>query len=485
MHRTVFFNIKAPSVVASAAFIISFVFYYFNAHPLFTDPDVPWHIAAGDLIRAQQGLPLTDPWSFASENTPWFNLAWGWDVIISLINDIFGLEGIFLFSISLAALVIALLCVVLEKRGVHEDPIKVIALLAGFVLWHSMFARPQLITFMMVLLFYHFLASDREAKRNKAMFILLPILMIVWTNLHGGFLAGFILLGGYGIEALVQKDRARAIRYALMGALWFLCIFVTPLGWHIIPGTLATLNSPITAYISEWHPFTYGTHFGLTIFFLVFLFVSNLQRKDIPLADKILAFAWLLASLESIRSFVIFSLVAAPYMAFNMQSMMTLNNHPMSAKENVRRNVFLFSIICYVAILLQGDFLRNRHDMTMNERLVPRQEIKYAKRFYPHVNFLNDYDFGGSLIYYGEGDMKFFMDGRAGTAFNAKALKSYLNFFTSKPGWEDIVSRYNVEGFFLKTSSKHNKWLENHKDWKWVYSGDVANIYVKRGVKQR
>src|SRR5262245_1389117 len=97
-----------PPAFLSLMFLLASAYLYCIAMPLLADPDVPWHIAAGDLIRAS-GLAQRDPWSFTAGNQPWYNISWLWDVGLSWLYHALGAKTVFVFTCLLTAGILALL----------------------------------------------------------------------------------------------------------------------------------------------------------------------------------------------------------------------------------------------------------------------------------------------------------------------------------------------------------------------------------------
>ena len=103
-------------------------------------------------------------------------------------------------------------------------------------------ASPNTATMLFSVIFY-----VECLKRTR--WFLLPALMVLWANLHGGFLLGFLVVGIFGCVALLRRDWANFKSYSFAGLGCFIAIFINPLGWHIYDGVAATLghfkaNSP-------------------------------------------------------------------------------------------------------------------------------------------------------------------------------------------------------------------------------------------------
>lgn len=468
-----------PHPLISASFITAFAFYIIYGQPVFDDPDMPWHIAAGDWILAHHAIPKYDPFSYTAGNTPWYNISWLWDIALSGAVAVGGINGAQFLGVLVIALSLALLCYVLQRRGIAEDPIKVTLFLTGLVLSISSLARPQVAGYALIVIF-HFLLHNTRESRSKSTLFLLPALMVLWVNLHGSFLVGFTLIGAYGIEALYHKDRKWFIYLLAVGIFTSLAIFINPYGIGIITATLRTLDSVMTSYIREWHPFTYGTMLPTTLYILTIFMVSNPRNKDIPLADKILTFCWLLMAFNSIRNFTVLAFVAAPYMALNIQKAMVLHNHPDISALKYRVRMAGFAIVVAVMLLIPSTQHFLRKDTPSN--VVPTEEIAFIQQHYPDIRFMNDYNIGGYLIYYMHSPGKIFVDGRAGTAYSEAVLTDFLTFFTLKPEMGEIFDRYNIGGIIVNKSHRFAKYYERSHppEWKKTLTGKVANVYIRQ-----
>ena len=79
--------------------------------------------------------------------------------------------------------------------------------------------------------------------------------MVLWVNLHGGFLLGLIIIGIFGGVALLRRDWINFKIYSLAGVGCFIATFINPLGWHIYEGLATVLGHFSQTYITEWWPY--------------------------------------------------------------------------------------------------------------------------------------------------------------------------------------------------------------------------------------
>lgn len=483
-------RIPLPHPMVSATFLVAFIFFFFNAKLPFEDPDAPWHIAAGDEILRTHSIPTTDPWSFTAGNQTWYNISWLWDSALSVINTHLGLEGVFVFTVLMLSSILALLCYVLyQRQEVSEDPIKIATALAGLTLWDFTAPRPQLVSFLLTIIFHHCLHRSRAMsaqglhwKESALLYLTLPLLMVIWVNNHGGFLIGGTVYAAYLIEAYLSKNWVWFKRILLSGGLCFAALFINPWGWEMSIATYRTLHSVITNSIQEWHPFGYGITLASSVLMISFILISNPANKHVPMADKILTFAWLLASLNAFRNFAPFVLLAAPYMAINLQYTITLKPLPDISGYIFRKRMAIFAAVLAVAFIIPpvSSFVRGEHFASKDIK-TPEKEIAYIQKHYPKARFLNHYNIGGKLIYYGRDSIKIFIDGRAGTAYSEKLLKDYLAFMELKKRGQKVLDKYHIDGVIMPRDFKRaNKLIADNYHLKEVYRGDLAVVYMRK-----
>jgi hypothetical protein len=238
-------------------FLIAFacVYYLINAPLLLSHWDLGWHLAAGDLIRNQADIPFHDPWSFTAGSRQWFNLSWFWDVIASVLFQY--TNGLILFVVACGAVIAAYLASVCLSSGASVIAVCISVLSA--CLFYPAFAAaypnvylavsPNISTMLFSVIFY-----GECLKRTRRRF-LLPALMILWANLHGGFLLGLLIVGIFCGVALLRRDWLNFRIYGFVGVGCFAATLINPLGWHIYEGLATVLGHFSQAYITEWWPY--------------------------------------------------------------------------------------------------------------------------------------------------------------------------------------------------------------------------------------
>src|SRR5579862_9280509 len=177
---------------------------------LLSDGDTGWHIRIGEWIMAHGQVPRQDMFSFTKPGQPFYAWEWLWDLGAAWLYHRGGLTTVVLASLLVIAFATVLLYQLVYRRcGNPLVSIVLTGLAAAGASVHWL-ARPHLFTMLMMLVFLTLLERVREGQ--TAWLWTLPVFMILWTNLHGGFPVGIIIVGSYGagelMRAAVTRDRA-------------------------------------------------------------------------------------------------------------------------------------------------------------------------------------------------------------------------------------------------------------------------------------
>lgn len=459
------------------------------------DPDVYWHLAAGDLIRAG-GLPASDPWSHTAGDQPWFNLSWGFDAGLSAL---FGAGGFAAVAVA-AALVYGGVAAATGAAALRASQSLLAAFaaaaLAGLVMAPALSARPHLVTWLFVIAFYMLLRRGRGPA-----LVALPAIMLAWVNLHGGFLAGFTVLGAFFIEALIGRDRARATAIALAGAASAGALLVNPYGAGVFEGAGLTMSSVLKGVIDEWRPLAFDRPSPAVLFVAALFFVSAAFEKKIPLADKILAFSWTAAALASARMTPVAAILAAPYLAQGLA--LRLVAAPFLARLDARAGADFSRPTVYGPFAALAVMLAALAFAPPAQRLVaggafaapppasaPEDAAAVLGAGYASLRLYNEYDFGGYLVWRLRGAPAVFFDGRADTAYPRAVLEDGLTLGlvrgeTTDARWRALVERYAIEGFFVRPGSRLDARLAADEDWRAVHEDRWAALYVRADLARR
>jgi hypothetical protein len=262
---------------------------------------------------------LVNTFSFTDPQHRWINHEWLAEYIFNKIHNTIGNPGLLGIKI-LLGLVIALLL----ARQVMKDcgtPVLQFLFLALTIstMGYGFSIRPHLFTYLMLALFLTLLKN--HAHRQPLSLLLLPVIGIIWVNLHGAFFTGIILVAIYMLSEYAKLIHSGSLRQEKLFAfiLPATCILLAaasllnPYGprlWNFIFESAATSRP----YLSEWAPFNpvsgfwaHSDFMALSAVAFASLFLSR-KPKD-PTWICILAVAFV-AALTLRRNIPIFAMVA-------------------------------------------------------------------------------------------------------------------------------------------------------------------------------
>ncbi|MGH9550853.1 MAG: hypothetical protein ACRD3W_15845, partial [Terriglobales bacterium] len=213
---------------------------------LLGDASIGWHIRNGEQMLRTHSITRTDPFSVTMGGQTWYAWEWLYDVKISGIHHWLGLNGVVFFTAVMIALTFALTLRLCLQRGAE---LPVTALLLALSLGVSMihlFARPHVLSWLFTVIWFQVLDSSESANHAAGQRRLwyLPVLMLLWVNVHGGFVLGFALLGLYLVSAAIRHYQSRneeerrrlARRLRTLGSVTVVSLaasFINPYGYKL------------------------------------------------------------------------------------------------------------------------------------------------------------------------------------------------------------------------------------------------------------
>jgi hypothetical protein len=465
-------------------FLISFasVCYVSNAPLLLSHLDLGWHLAAGDLIRERGSVPFQDPWSFTLGDRQWFNLSWLWDVTASIIFQYAKFGGLVLFVVACGAAIVGYLTSLCLGRGASAVAV-CISVFSACLLYPSfatapgvyLAASPNTFTMLFGVIFY-----GECLKRTRC--LSLPMIMLLWVNLHGGFLVGFLIVGIFCGAALLRGDWANFKIYGFAAIGCFAATFINPLGWHIYEGVAATLGHFVQSYITEWWSYYWnmtmpGSIPGI-VYMLIFIAFELHYRgsRPIPLESRLLSWLFLFLGLYQFRYIAFFFLFSTVPLALHIDRL--LRNQVDNVK--IQRALFAAGIIGACALPLI--FMRVEPALGLPD-VLSEQDALYLQTHFSHARLLNHWNVGGLLIFRTRGAVPIFVDGRAATAYPDALLHDYFSLVEleiNETTWDTVLEKYQIDAvLWVKTHEQLRRFLVEKRGWKEEYAGMNESIYVK------
>lgn len=480
----------------------------FGPRLLNVDGDLGRHLTIGEYILTSHSIPTRDIFSHTMTGEPVTPHEWLAQLSFALAYRLGDLDGVVL----LCALLIAITFTLSFRQSYARSGMIIIssgwAIMAAAAASLHWLARPHLFTLLLVVLWTG--ALERLRRREKIYWWIFPLLMFLWVNFHGAFIAGFVIWGMYLLGEVADSvkkmgepcawDWRRFFQYLsktktflTAGATTVLASLVNPSGWGLWENSLGYLrNRYLVGHTAEYLPPDF--HTASTWPFLIMITLSFLLigfgRPRLPAASIFLLAGWAAMALYSVRNVPLFALVSAPVLAeitaHNIESFSLLARFSRFeerlnlVERSLKGYVWAFGLTILVAgLLLSGtnlDFYRrgNRFD----PEVFPVQAVDWIATHPQTGNVFNHFPWGGYLLFRLWPGQTVFIDGQ--TDFYGEALtRQYEHVITLQDGWQDVLQQYQASWVLEPAGSPLVLHLEQDPEWQMVYQDPVAAVLRK------
>lgn len=440
---------------------------------LLNDPDTFWHIAAGRWIWAAHAVPTADPFSYTMAGAPWHAHEWLSELLLAGAYGAGGWAGVVALGAAAIALSFALLMQALQ-RCLPAKLALVAVVLAFYLAAGHLTARPHALAMPLLVAWSAALLRARAESRAPGL-ALLP-LMTLWANLHGGFVVGLGLAGFCAVEAVLGADAAER-RRALLGWGRFLAgaaiaSLLTPQGikgW-LFPFELMRLHFALD-YVGEWHAPDFARFQPIELWLLALVALAFWLRPRVPPLRLLLLLGLIHMALAHVRDTELLALLAPLLLAAPVAEALAVSPNP---REALPRAAAVAAGLVMAALTGAAFFVGYPH---RNPAIAPAAALAAAEKAGLSGPVLNDYDFGGYLIFEGQ---RVFVDGRI-DLYGDDFMRAYAAAMdASGDALPRLLERYRIAWTLLKPGTAAVAALDRLPGWERVYADDSAVVQRRR-----
>jgi hypothetical protein len=469
---------------------------------LLADADIGWHIRAGQDAITRHAIPRVDLFTSTMGGKPWFDWEWLSDIIAALLVNAGGLNAVAWLAALVVAVTFASMFRLLIARGTSFLFVVGLVLLALGASMIHLLARPHVLSWLLTLAFYSILESTERAQhaRQARRLWLLPVLMLLWVNLHGSFPIGLALVAIFWVCALWTRlwpsasvegreaQGAAATRLMLSlttaGAACVAATLINPWGWTLYPHVLWYLSDRlITQNMNEMQsPDFHGLAAGCFLMLLLTtLAVLVARAREVRRSQLLVALFAIYSGLYAARAIPTSSLLLCMVIG-----PLVTAARPRIASEladielRQRGHLWALAAVAITAVIaLHGG--RFAGVQVMNARFDPQHMPAAAVEFIRKSTiaepiFAPD-AWGGYLIYELYPARHVVLDDRF-DLFGDSFMKSYLRTMGVQRGWERLLRTSAPACIVLRPDDALANVLVATREWKAVYHDDVAIVFV-------
>lgn len=470
---------------------------------LFGDSDPALHVATGSFILEHREVPRTDPFSASHGGREWFAHEWLTDVVWALAHRAAGFSGLVAVSAILIGAAHVLLYRFLVRRGDDALASFLAVTAAAATASSHWLARPHLVTALLLVVWVTWIEDVVRGRRRPVFLAVLPFVLVVWVNLHGGFLVGLAILLCYLAGELlaarpwvrrdrpfpesVARARARIGPFVLALAASSAAVVVNPWGWRLPAHLLTYFAMPRSALAlnQEFAPAFPLDRAGGTLLGFLLLCVAALgceawvrlrrrrsdDERDGLHPGTLLAFgSSALMAFLSIRHMEVLAVLGAVVLADGASALLRFKRREEARSdwEALRHYeerhgggiVFLASIVLAVTSVVRGlpgaGYDPARFPVEMVERLEEAGVVPDGAVFAPA-------HWGGYLILEWP-HARVFVDGRS-DMYGDEFMRLYASIYSARPGWSRRLEEAGVVWALLPREAPLAQALEASPGW--------------------
>ena len=499
-------RVKTDPAVERLIMVITFVMVFFMAARTAVDTDMWWHLRAGEeTLRTGQPY-LVDTLSYTRAGQAWINHSWLSQVGMFLLYRWQGSLTLSLVMALLATASMALVYFQMEGPALYKLPLMILGCSVAALVWTP---RPQLASLFLMTLVGYLLYLFKWKQRS--LLYLLPPIFLVWSNLHGGYPLGLMLVGllaaGEALNHLlgVRGPQILSWKSILQLLLWavisILVLLINPNGvdtWRIPFQTVGveTLQRSIEEWASpDFHDISQQP-------FLVLLFATlaalGLSGRRVDASDLLLVIWFPVLALVARRNYGPFAVTALPvlarylWLAFQSWGEQSSQTELFQAWADLRarikklnarqappavRKMTNLALVGLLGLVSYGKLWGANSPVIVDPLMASRYPLgalDWIRQNHPAGRMLSEYKWGGYFAF-ALRDYPVFVDGRT-DLFGDEILEQWLKVVRADPGWQDVLTRWNVNLVLIDPATPLANMLPL-TGWKLLYRDAYSLLY--------
>lgn len=476
--------------------------------------DFWWHLKVGELILERGQIPSIDLFSFTEYGKAFSYPNWLAEVVFYLLWRVGGLELLVVFNtvVITTAFFIVYRTSLLSVISTRAVAMLMLVAALSFALYSNL--RTQIFSFLFLALLLLVLWNYRIQRHAKLIW-LIPLLMVVWVNVHGAYIIGLIVLGCFLISESVRywlasptKEQHNIVappalyRLAMVVALAFAATLVNPYGIDIYRYVQQVGSDPSSQlFVIEWQPPSITNPEHLLTFFLPFfssilVFIYSHRHLDLTELGMFLFFS--IFGLISVRNGIWFVIAVIPIAVWHLQytplySILLRANQRETASQPLPWFALAINwslLVGFVIMtILVSPWVRPQLGIaalrpSLIDPSIPVAAFEYIEKTGINGRMFHHQDFGDYMIWQLWPQQYTFIDGRV-HLFSYDVVYDYLQALDGL-NWERIMDKYNISYIFLPKTSDNSEEnlvilqkIQHSTHWVLIYEDDKSMIFKR------
>jgi hypothetical protein len=490
-------------------FFLTLLLVFFMSARAPVDSDMYWALRVGKEIVEQRTFIRTDPITYTHAGNDWVAHSWLFDVWLYGMYAWLQYHGLVLLVALLATLMMGLLWLQLSGPAVYRTLAVAFTVLIAAPTWTP---RPQMVTMLLLCLVILLLLLYRKLRKRVLLFALPPI-MILWANLHGGYILGLgvigIMVAGELLDRLLLNTTQNSMGWlqwrdlVITLAACTLATLVTPYGFGTWEISVSTFGMRANTIISEWQSPDFNDPMMLPFLLSLIAMVVLLAVAGKKLRGwEVLTLAvFVYFALSARRQVGVYAIAVMPILArtgwswleaWGGKLQITLTNQskkwrtfferitvPASSKENKTVNLLIVGVL---ALVCWGKLVYVSMPLVVEQQLNPSvfpvEAVEKLQQTPPAGNLFNEYDWGGYVSWFAP-QIPVYIDARA-DLFGDDFIFHWLDVANANADWEAEFARWGITAVLIKPERALARELYDHDGWQVVHVNETAVLFIKK-----
>ena len=470
-----------------AALLVTVGVIAFNLKFSVLDLDIWWHLKTGDWIVHHLAVPHYGLFSWTAANRPWVAYSWGYEVLISRAYAWFGLVGIGLYGTLLTLGVAYSIYWMLRRLSGRFWLACTLAVITCSAFLFNLMPRP---VFFSMMLFCVTLTLVLQAHRTGRVQLLywLPLIFLLWANLHIQFIYGLFVVGLLLAVNLAQllaerlgwapawllPSKLPAVTLIAVFAACFIAACIGPYSFHLYQVILqyARAKAPYRMII-ELQPLNFraGSHY-VQLLLMAFGFFAVGRQSKVDVFKLVLLAVTGAVAFRTMRDAWFICIPAAACIADSFAG-----QAQQDARETWLENVGVAVVVALSLLLFarSTDFNTRGLDRAVSSFL-PVNAVNYLRKHPAPGPLYNTLDWGGFLIWYMP-DHPVAIDGRT-DLYGDELDEQFFSTANGAASYGNDPYLNQAGVVILQKSNNLVTLLESDSRFKLVYQDALAAVFV-------
>jgi len=447
------------------------------------DNDIWWHLRnASELLRSGHFI-RAEGYTFTVAGKPWINFEWLGELPYYFANRWLGDRGLYLVTIlTTAAIVLGIYCLGRLRSGRWGSAFWA-TVIGVFLTTVSILPRPLLFGWLFLVIEVAVLWSLQKGRDYT---VWLPLLFLLWINVHGSWFIGFVLLaifvacgfvnGEWGNLYATRWTPQQARKLLMVGAASFAALFANPYGWRLVayPLDVAFRQKQTVENIAEWGSLDFHSARGklVVVVLVVFAVLQLVRRRRWVLQDVAFGAVAVYGAVTYVRFLFLMAILLLPLLAID------LRDEKASTAGTGKNRRFVSAVA--MALLVSAIVGRYPGEKKLHAGIAeafPEKAVPYVQSLEGQGNLLNNFNWGGYLEWQAPG-VKEFIDPRNDIFVHEGVMGDYLR-ATKVEDTFAVLDKYRIRYVLLAEDAPAAYLLGHSAGWTRAYDDGQAVVFER------